>query len=59
MALANLSTYYTWKNIKSAYINNNFETCDPTLNDEFYLPDGYLFQTYKTILNILLKNTRL
>ena len=40
MALANLSTYYTWKNIKSAYINNNFETCAPTLNDEFDLPDG-------------------
>ena len=24
MALANLSIYYTWKNIKSAYNNNKF-----------------------------------
>ena len=40
MALANLSTYYAWKNIKSAYNNNNFEICAPTLNDEFDLPDG-------------------
>ena len=25
MALANLSTYYTWKNIKSAYNNKKFK----------------------------------
>ena len=25
MALADLSTYYTWKNIKSAYNNNKFK----------------------------------
>ena len=25
MALANLSIYYTWKNIKSEYNNNNLE----------------------------------
>ena len=25
MALANLSIYYTWKNIKSAYNNNKFK----------------------------------
>ena len=39
MALANLGIYYTWKNIKSAYKNNNFETSAPTWNDEFGLPD--------------------
>ena len=40
MALANLSIYYTWKNIKSAYSNNKFKTSAPTWNDEFDLPDG-------------------
>ena len=40
MALANLSIYYTWKNIKSAYNNNKFKISAPTWNDEFDLPDG-------------------
>ena len=40
MALANLSIYYTWKNIKSAYNNNKFKTSAPTWNDEFDLHDG-------------------
>ena len=30
MALANLSTYYTWKNIKSKYKNNKFKISAPT-----------------------------
>ena len=40
MALANLSIYYTWKNIKSEYNNNEFKIYAPTWNDEFNLPDG-------------------
>ena len=40
MVLANLSIYYTRKNIKSAYNNNKFKTFAPTWNDEFDLPDG-------------------
>ena len=40
MILANLSIYYTWKNIKSAYNNNKFTISAPTWNDEFNLPDG-------------------
>ena len=40
MALANLSIYYTWKNVKSAYNNNKFKSSAPTWNDEFDLPDG-------------------
>ena len=40
MALANLSIYYTWKNIKSAYRNNKFKISAPTWNDDFDLPDG-------------------
>ena len=40
MALADLSIYYTWKNIKSAYSNNKFKISVPTWNDTFDLPDG-------------------
>ena len=40
MALANLSSSYTWKNIKSEYNNNKFRISAPTWNDEFDLPDG-------------------
>ena len=40
MALANLSIYYTWKNIKSEYNNNKFKVSAPTWNDNFDLPDG-------------------
>ena len=39
IALANLSIYYTWKNIKSEYNNNKFNIFAPTWNDEFNLPD--------------------
>ena len=39
MALANLSIYYTWKNIKSEYSSNKFKIYAPTGNDEFNLPD--------------------
>ena len=38
--LVNLSIYYTWKNIKSAYNNNKFKISAPTWIDEFELPDG-------------------
>ena len=41
VALANLSIYYTWKNIKSEYNNNKFKISAPTWNDTFDLPDGY------------------
>ena len=40
VALSNLSIYYTWKNIKSSYKNNNFKIYAPTLSDKFELPDG-------------------
>ena len=39
MALANLSIYYTWKNIKSKY-SNNFKISAPTWYETFDLPDG-------------------
>ena len=40
MALANLSIYYTWKNIKSEYNNKKIKISAPTWNDTFDLPDG-------------------
>ena len=61
MALANLSIYYTWKNIKSEYNNNKFKIHAPTWNDEFTLDDGsysisniqdyleYIIQKHETI----------
>ena len=39
MALANLSIYYTWKNVKSIY-NNKFKISAPTWHETFGLPDG-------------------
>ena len=40
MALADLSIYYIWKNIKSECNNNKFKISAPTWNDTFDLPDG-------------------
>ena len=41
MALASLSIYYTWKNVKSTFNNNNkFKISAPTWNETFDLPDG-------------------
>ena len=63
MALANLSIYYTWKNIKSEYKNNKFKISTPTWNDTFDLPDGsysipdienyfeYIIKKHETISN--------
>ena len=53
MALANLSIYYTWKNIKSVYMNNKFKISAPAWNDEFdILMDHILLQRSKTFLNL-------
>ena len=64
MALANLSIYYTWKNVKSIYKNNKFKISAPTWNETFELPDGsynipaiqnyfgYVIKKHETITNI-------
>ena len=58
--LANLSIYYTWKNIKSAYNNNKFKTSAPTWNDEFELPDGsYSIVDIQDYFEFIIKNTKL
>ena len=40
IALANLSIYYAWKDIKSEYNNNKFKISAPTCNDNLDLLDG-------------------
>ena len=41
MALANLSIYYTWKNIKLEYNTDKFKISASTWNKTFDLPDGF------------------
>ena len=54
MALADLSIYYTWKRIKSAYNNNKFIIFAVTRSDDFdCLMDHTLFQTLKIILKTI------
>ena len=56
MALANLSIYYTWKNIISEYNNNNFKISAPTWNELLiYLMVLILLQIFRTFLNSLSK----
>ena len=60
MPLANLSIYYTWKNLKSKYNYNKFKISAPTWNDTFDLPDGsYSISDIQIILNLSLKNMKL
>ena len=40
MVLANLSIYYTWKNIKSECNNNKFKISAPAWKNTFDLLDG-------------------
>ena len=60
MALANLSIYFTWKNIKSEYKNNKFKISAPTWNDTLDLPvtDLILLQIFRIILNLSLKSMK-
>ena len=63
MALANLSIYYTWKNIKKGYNNTKCKISAPTWNETFDLPDGsysiariqdyfeYIIKQHETITN--------
>ena len=60
MVLANLSIYYTWKNIKSEYNNNKFKISAPTWNDTFDLSDGsYSISDIQDYFEFIIKNTKL
>ena len=53
MALANLSIYYTWKNVKSAPISA------PTWSQKFDLPDGsYNIPEIQYYFECIIKNTK-
>ena len=55
MDLANLSIYYSWKNIKSEYNNNKLS--DPNCNDTFDLPDGsYSIVAIQDYFEIIITN---
>ena len=57
MALANLSIYYIWKNIKSEYNNNKFKILASTWNDTFDLPDGcYSISDIQDYFEFIIKN---
>ena len=51
MALANLSIYYTWKNVKSTYNNNKFKISAPTWNETFEIQDyiEYVIKKHEAI----------
>ena len=56
MTLANLSIYYTWKNIKSGYNNNKFKILAPTWNDTFDFPNGsYLIADIQNYFEYIIK----
>ena len=54
IALANLSMYYTWKNVKSSY--NKFKIAAPTWNDSFDVPDGsYSIAAFQNYFEYIIK----
>ena len=56
IALANLSIYYTLKNVKSDYNNNKFKISAPTWNDTFDVPDGsYSIATLQNYFENIIK----
>ena len=60
MVLANLSIYYTSKNIKSAYSNNRFKVLlQHGMINSICLMDHILLQTSKTTMNLSSRNTKL
>ena len=55
MALANLSIYYTWKNIESEYNNNEFKISAPI--DTFDLPNAsYSISDIQDYFEFIIKN---
>ena len=55
MALANLSIYYTWKNIKSAYKNNKFKISAPTWNDDGWTDGSYSVSDIEDYFEYIIK----
>ena len=54
--MANLSIYYTWKNIQSAYNNNKVKISAPTWKDKSDLSDGsYSIADIKDYFEFIIK----
>ena len=57
IALSNLSIYYTWRNKKSSYKNNNLKyLLQHSVMNLNYQTDHIQYQIFKIILSIFLKN---
>ena len=57
IGLANLSIYYTWKNIKSTYNNNKFKISAPNRNDDFELPhESYSISDIQDYFEFIIKH---
>ena len=53
VALSHLGIYYTWKNIKKSYKNNEFKyQLQHGIKNLHYLMNHILYQIFKNILNI-------
>ena len=60
IGLVDLSTYYTWWNIKFTYDNKKFKISALTWNDEFDLPDGsYSIADFQDYFEFIPRNTKL
>ena len=60
ISLANLSIYYLWENIKSAYNNNKFKISAPAWNDEVNLPhESYSISDIQDYFEHIIKNIKL
>ena len=60
IALANLSIYYTWKNIKFEHNNNKFKISARTRDGEFNLPDrSYSVSDIRHYFEYIIKNMKL
>ena len=54
-----ISLYYTWKNIKNSYKNNEFKISAPTSIEGLEWLEGHiLYQIFKIILSISSRNLR-
>ena len=59
MALADLSIYYTWKNVKSIYNNNKFKISAPKWSQKFNLPDElFNIPAIQNYFEYIIKKTR-
>ena len=58
IALANLSIYFTWKNVKTEHKNNKFNITAPTWSEEFNISYGsYAVTDIQDYFEYIIKKT--